>query len=750
MPKVSPIQNSFNAGELSPNLAGRTDFDKYRSGCFKLENVIPLVQGPGEARPGTHYAAEVKTSTEKTWAIPFHFNQSQSYVIEIGHQYMRWFTQRGQLLDGGTGLPYEINTAPIVGSDLTNTDGTFAPSFVQSGDSMFFAHTDYFPHLLERFGHTDWRMRNFGLPGLPAVFEIHQYVAQWPYGAMNQDTNLQFTVSAVTGAINLTAFTGAIFQAWMVGCQMMIEQGLGSLVRAWEVGKAVVANDLRRVDSRVYRCTVAGTTGSVRPTHTTGKRKDGDPGAEWLYVHSGFGHVRIETVIDAAHATATVLTELPGELVTVPTSRFQIQAWNENDRYPTVVGFGRERMIWIRNNQFWMSAPGDFFNYAERDLNGDVTADQAIFATLASDTADPIRWCRETPQGILLGTDGGEWLVAEANNTDPFGPGNVRATFQSAYGSRAIAPIKVQQSLLFVQRGGRKLRESIWGIDTETTKSRDVTVLSDHITRSGITSMCFQQEPRSTLWATRYDGVMLSFTYNNEQDVYGWHRHPVGGNGLVECVVSIPSPDGSQDDLWMIVRRTIAGVEKRYVEWLDEGHAEGEDVVNAWYVDCGAAYEGTPVASVSGLDFLEGMTVDVLADGSPQVPKVVTAGAIAVDPPASKVIAGLPYRSVIGTMRRDEGAADGTAQGKLKRVHELAVRFHETVGAKVGPSEDQLDTITFRDTTMPMGGPITPFTGDKIVPYNGSWERDGRVYVVRDQPLPMTVVSIMPRLTTND
>jgi hypothetical protein len=189
-------------------------------------------------------------------------------------------------------------------------------------------------------------------------------------------------------------------------------------------------------------------------------------------------------------------------------------------------------------------------------LNGDVTADQAISLTLASDTADPIRWCRETPQGLLLGTDGGEWVIAEANTTDPFGPGNVRATPQSSYGTRAIAPIKVQQSVLFVQRGGRKLRESIWGIDTESTKSRDVTVLSDHITRRPASrQMCFQQEPRSTLWATRYDGVMLSFTYNNEQDVYGWHRHPVGGNGLVESVVSIPSPDGSQDDLWMIVRR---------------------------------------------------------------------------------------------------------------------------------------------------------------------------------------------------
>jgi hypothetical protein len=232
--------------------------------------------------------------------------------------------------------------------------------------------------------------------------------------------------------------------------------------------------------------------------------------------------------------------------------------------------------------------------------------------------------------------------------------------------------------------------------------------------------------------------------------VYGWHPHPVGGAGLVESVVSIPSPDGNQDDLWMIVRRQIGGADKRYVEWLDEGHAEGDDIIDAWYVDCGAAYEGPDVSSVSGLDYLEGQTVDVLADGSPQPQKVVVLGAIDVDPPAGKVIVGLPYRSVIGTMRRDEGSANGTAQGKLKNVNEIVVRFRETVGAKVGPSESKLDPVLFRDTSMPMTGPIPPFTGDKIVPYPGDWERDGRVYVVRDQPLPMTVVAIMPRLTTND
>jgi hypothetical protein len=752
MARVSPIQNSFNVGELAPTLEGRTDFEKYRSGCYLMENFIPLVQGPAERRPGTHFVAAVKNSLVRTWLVPFHFNQSQSYVLEIGHLCTRFYYQRGQLLQPASLTPYEI-VAPWVGNDLTNDDGTFRPSYVQSNDVIVWANYGYFPQLLERRGHTDWAFRQFGLDGTAGSFKASQWAFQWPFGAYNVDDGKRIYASAATGSINLVASSGHVFEDWMVGQLLMMEQDDGSTVPAWEAGKSIAAvNTERRVENRVYRSANAATTGTVRPTHTEGFRTDGDAAVLWQFVHAGFGIIQIDAVTDAAHASGTVIMELPSDVVgsSNNTARWRLSAWQTNDGFPTVVFFFRERLGFARGTTLWFSAPGDFFNFAELDANGEVTDDQAVTLTLASDTADPIRWARETPQGLLVGTDGGEWLIEEADSSLPFSATNAHARRQSAYGTRPIRPVAAQSAILYVQRGGRKVREAMWTIETESIRSRDVTALSEHITQTGITSMAFQQEPRSTLWATRKDGLLIAFTYNAEQDVYGWHRHPVGGDGDADCVCSIPSPDGDQDDLWMIVRRVINGNVGRYVEWLDPGYKEGDAIKDAWYVDCGAAYAGVPVTSVSGLDYLEGREVDVLADGSPQARKTVLSGAITLDSAASKVIVGLPCTAMLATMRRDEGAADGTAQGKLKRATEVMVRLLRTVGGKIGAGLDALESIVYRDSSVGMGSAIEPFTGDKRLPWPGNIETDMRLWVVQDQPLPMTVVAIAPQLITQD
>ena len=86
MPKASVIQTSFNAGELSPTLDGRVDLAKYGSGCSKMENFIPLVQGGARKRSGTRFVKEVKDSTKATRLIPFEFNTDQAYILEFGHE----------------------------------------------------------------------------------------------------------------------------------------------------------------------------------------------------------------------------------------------------------------------------------------------------------------------------------------------------------------------------------------------------------------------------------------------------------------------------------------------------------------------------------------------------------------------------------------------------------------------------------------------------------------------------------------
>ena len=261
--------------------------------------------------------------------------------------------------------------------------------------------------------------------------------------------------------------------------------------------------------------------------------------------------------------------------------------------------------------------------------------------------------------------------------------------------------------------------------------------------------MAYQQEPHNILWCVRDDGELLGFTYNREQDVLGWHRHIIG-NGVVESIQHIPSPDGTQDDLWMIVRRTIDGVTKRYIEFLEKDFSNGSGTVDAFFVDSGLSYQGTATTTLSGLDHLEGETVQVLVNGAAHPDRVVDNGSITLQEAATTASVGIGFESRLRTMRIEAGAADGTAQGKTKRITKVVFRLLNTLGAKAGPNFDGADIITFRRPSDPMGQPPALFTGDKLIEWPNGYDFDGYIAIKQDQPLPMTVIAIMPQVVTQD
>lgn len=250
------------------------------------------------------------------------------------------------------------------------------------------------------------------------------------------------------------------------------------------------------------------------------------------------------------------------------------------------------------------------------------------------------------------------------------------------------------------------------------------------------------------LWLVMGDGQLWGLTLDREQEVIAWHRHDLGG--FVEAVQTIPAPDGSRDDLWLIVRRTVGGASVRYVEYLDRGHDEGDAQADAFFVDSGLTYSGAPATTISGLSHLDGQTVAVLADGGVHRPLVVTSGRIVLDAPASRVHAGLGFRSVASPMPNDDGAARGTAQGKTKRVANIDVRVYESLGFRVGPSLTKLRSIKFRDASVGFGSPPPLFTGDVRLDFDGDWGPDAPLYFVQDDPFPMTLLAVMPETTTNE
>ena len=216
---------------------------------------------------------------------------------------------------------------------------------------------------------------------------------------------------------------------------------------------------------------------------------------------------------------------------------------------------------------------------------------------------------------------------------------------------------------------------------------------------------------------------------------------------IVESITSIPS--GSEDQVYVSVKREIDGSTVRHVEFLKPIEF-GTDVTDAFFLDSGLTYDSTATTTITGLNHLEGEIVSVLADGSSHPDKTVSGGSITLDRSASKVHVGFGYRSTVETLRIEAGADDGIAQGKIKRIHGVTVRFFNTVGAEMGPDTSNLDRLPFRDSSMAMDEAVPLFNGDKEISFPAGYENDARVVVRQSQPLPMTVLAIMRRSNTFD
>ena len=221
------------------------------------------------------------------------------------------------------------------------------------------------------------------------------------------------------------------------------------------------------------------------------------------------------------------------------------------------------------------------------------------------------------------------------------------------------------------------------------------------------------------------------------------------GKAVIESVAVIPTDD-KEYQTWVIVKRTVNGITRRYVEFLNELDFDETDNTSFNFLDSALSYSGSAVTTLSNLEHLEGQVVSILADGATHPDRTVTSGSITLDRSAKNVKIGLNYISLLQTMRLDAGSQDGTSQAKTKRIYDITVRMFETIGVEVGPNLSDMERIPFRSSADLMDEGIPPFTGDKEVEFRGNYETDGFIYVRQTQPLPFTILSLYPRLVTND
>jgi hypothetical protein len=765
MPKASPILSSFNGGEYSPLIEGRTDYAKYPKGLRKMVNFIPSIQGPAIRRGGTRFVAETKDSSSRSWLVKFQFSVSQAYTLEFGNGYIRFYTNHGQVISGAS--PYEI-ASPYSAADLVGDDGTLALRYAQSADVIYIFHPRYQPRKLARVGALDWTIT-------PIEFR------NGPFDTQNED---QTSFISINTAVTQAIASSPIFTADMVGSLLYMESKDFSQVVPWQPGKIIASagqnpnGTLRRVEQRVYECTTNFTvpggglpvwTGTVTPVHTSGTAFDGDgqaitdyalfAGVAWKFLHPGYMVFKITGFIDSTHVTVETKSgwSTPADYISnTPTSgtwRYAFARWSAAKGWPDLVTFFRNRLVAARSSDqaIDFSVSADYENFQDTDF-GKVTADMAISATVAADQEfNALSWLSSGDQ-LLIGGVGGEFMCGEQTTNDVFGPDNIKISKQSGYGSRAIEAISAGNAVVYVQKGGRQIMEMQFNIQSSNFDSDDKSVPAEHLMVGGITQTAFQKETDSIIWAVRGDGLLLSFTYNPKQDVFAWAQHPVGGTGtVVESIAVIPAPTLDRSELWLIVRRTINGTTKRYVEYMERPFRTGDTQASAFYLDSGLTYSGLPATTISGLNHLEGQTVSILTDGAAHPDRVVTGGAITLQQAGSVVNVGLSCPCRLVTERIDAGAADGTAQGKTKRISKVVFRFYNSLGGSYGPENGPYDDLLTRngDDDMDVAPPL--LTGDTdILDWPNGYDMDGVVEYRNDQPLPVTLVAIMPQPSTYD
>ena len=724
------LKTSFTGGEWAPSLYGRTDLEQYANATRTMENFIIHPHGGASNRGGTSFIYETKDSTAKSRLVPFQFSVTQSYTLEFGNEYIRYIKDGGIITKTLTDTTAWTTGHDYVVSDLckqssiiyycktAHTSGTFATDlaagkwyaltlsdvagtfiyeipttyltahipllkFVQSADILYITHPSYKPCKLSRTGHTAWTL-----------------------------TTITFEASILCPTnITSSGGTGTNYKITTISA----ENGEESLPSSSVTGDAD------------YTLTWDAVTGA--DYYNVYKESNSSGTYGWI------GKATDETYKEP------VATVTPDETKQPPNYK---NPFDTTDHYPGCAMFFEQRLVFARTNQkpqtVWGSVTGSFESMNTSNPTQD---DDAYEFTINARQVNEIRWLVAL-QELIIGSSSTQWKMNAGNQTDSVTPSSVSLKVQTQWGVSHVYPITIGNSVLFIERSGDSVRDLNYSLELDSYKGDNLTILANHLFKEKeIVEWAYQAHPDSIIYCVLDDGTMVGLTYYKEHKVWGWHRNTT--DGLYESIAGITTTDNI-DEIYVIVKRTIGGVTKRYIEKF-ETRITDSDVTQCWFVDCGLNYNSTAATVFSGLDHLEGKTVVVYADGSVFTDLVVTGGSITLPIASSVVYIGLPYTCIIETLDFDmpTGQNSTTIQDKVRNVRSVVLRMENTRELFVGPSSDRLYEIAFRSTEL-LGEPTALYSGDKEIFIDAGEYRQSRVYIKTISPVPCTILSLAARV----
>jgi hypothetical protein len=625
-------------------------------------------------------------------------------------------------------------------------------------DTLYIAHRNHPLRKITRTSDTSWTL------SAPTI-------TTGPFRTINADTTLTMTPSAFSGAATAygTHIVGETF-TMTASSATFTESMVGALFRLNEEAVGVAAPPLGSTNAiangntytnagNVYG--VANVTGTATweqytrvPDHTAGRVRVYQPTPTSYYdadfLHPGYCVVRITAYTSTTVVTAQIVRyQMPASIVSGSTSSWEEGAWSAYRGYAGAIAFYEQRLFLAGSTYepsvIWGSRSGSYEDFTDGSED-----DKAVVYRIAGGTADVIRWL-QSGRVLMAGTSAGEYAVAASNQNEALTPTNFKAVPQTSYGTSQAHPVRINQLVLYPQRDGassnaaKKLREFAYSFADDAFNSTDLTIFSEHIMGPGFNEVAYELVPDSVIWCLRTDGVLAACTYERAQEIIGWHRHTLGGDGLVKSMCVIPSDDG--DELWLSVDR--GG--DRTIEVMLPPFEDDDDKEDAIFLDASLTYEGVSTTTLSGLWHLRGQAVKVLNNGSVESHTVTQGGRLTLNRAGTKIHVGYPYTATLETQDLEAGAQAGAAQSRAKRISQVYPRLLSSLGGSMGPDADNLKALLYRRASQSMGSSPPLFTGivEDGVDFNSGWDREASIRIEHSDPLPFHVLALVAELSTS-
>jgi hypothetical protein len=659
-------------------------------------------------------------------------------------------------------------TTPWAANDLGNI------RYDQSGDVVFCAQDTYKARRIERYSSDSWSVAEYdpqtgpfrnpepsltrlnvdGLSGNVGLFADRDFFRTGHEGALFRLTapgqNVSITISGggqysnpirVSGITDErifdisieSSYTGTVRVQRSVGSSADFED-VPSLFYSGGVSKTTDYDD--KADNQIiyYRIGFASTDYST-----------GTPKLSLSYSGGGItGIGQVTSVVSATEAKVNAVVPFGS---TANTELWQESEWSDFRGWPSAVAFHEGRLYWAGKAKVWGSVSDEFENF-DPNFFGDAAP---ISRSITAGGVDTINWIASLGR-LLIGTPVKEINAKTNSLEEPLTPTNFNLRDVSSQGSRRVNPLKLDNSVYFIQSGGTRLMETALAQNGFDYDTQDRSILVPEIGKPEFTRLGAQRKPDTRIHCIRSDGTVGMLVHEPSENVLAWCDIESSGgvNGAVEDVIVLPGTE--EDSVYYIVRREINGSTVRYLEkWATENQNKGGSsnrLGDSWIVQ-----NSTETATVSGLDHLVGASVvaygtsdtnDLNIDFGTYT--VSSTGTITLNGESSAVVVGLPYTAIYKSAKLEyEFARQGILSGlervkKISRVGVILADTH-TQGVNYGPSTDVQDALplvekgTAIDTLS-----VNSLYDEEAFIFPGEWDSDARLVLTSNAPKPVTVI----------